>query len=256
MSLVKLGLRALNKFGLLKHLTFDVPMAPSGVPVKVPMMKGVGFIYVLEFEPFMDTLIKRLVPLFPGVFIDVGVNVGQTLIKARSAFPEIRYVGFEPNPVCVRYAQRVIAANRYADARIVPAALTDHDGDGTLLLWESHNPDDPTATLVKNFRQANKDQKEIPVQLASWRTVEGRMSIGRLGFVKIDVEGGELEVLLTMRDRIHQDRPIVAVEVLPTYDPPREGRVERHQGIERMVQGCGYRLFRIHKRGADLSTLR
>jgi FkbM family methyltransferase len=251
-SVVTVALRVLNKVGLLRHLTFNVPMAPSGKRTLVPMMKGVGFIYVLEFEPFMDTLIQRLVPLFPGAFVDVGVNIGQTLIKVRSAWPDLPYFGFEPNPVCVRYAERLIAANNYSYTRIVPAALTDRDGDGSLLLWHAENTDDPTATLVKDFRTKSPNEKEIPVQLASWAGVEKRLDIGKLGFVKIDVEGGELEVLLTMQDRIREDRPVIAVEVLPTYDPPKPARMERQQGIERMAATCDLKIFRLHKQGSAI----
>jgi FkbM family methyltransferase len=252
MRVVKLGLRALNKVGLLRHLTFNVPMAPSGKWTWIPMIKGVGFTYVLEFEPFMDALIGRLVPLFPGTFVDVGVNIGQTLIKLKSAWPDQPYLGIEPNPVCVQYAERLIRVNGFKHARIIPVALTDHDGDGSLVLWHGQSKDDPTATIVRNFRTDSTDQREIKVQFASWARIQERVDTGKLGFVKIDVEGAELEVLQTMQERIRMDRPIVALEVLPTYDPPLPDRVERQVGIEHMAAMCELQIFRIHKQDHGL----
>ena len=41
-------------------------------------------------------------------FIDVGVNVGQTLLKLKSISSEINYLGFEPNPNCVNYLKNLI----------------------------------------------------------------------------------------------------------------------------------------------------
>lgn len=251
MKWMELGLRALNKLGLLAHLNFSVPLTLSGKRTRIPMRKAVGFTYLFVGDSFMDTLIARALPIFPGVFVDVGVNIGQTIIRLRNAFPDVPVVGFEPNPVCVEYTQQLIALNGYRNVRLIPAALAEEVGQGSLLLWESWNPDDSTATLVKDFRPVNKDQKEIPVLLTTWGDVERKAPIGKLGFVKIDVEGGELEVLRSMGPRIAADRPLVVVEVLPTHDPPRAGRRERHQAVEQLAQEWGYRIYRIHKQGVD-----
>lgn len=253
MNFAALGLRALNKLGILKHITFTGTMVLSGKRTKLPMVKGVGFAYVLDSGHFMEDLLRVLIPLFPGTFVDVGVNIGQTLIKLRSAWPDVPYVGFEPNPVCVDYTERLIAANGYRNASIIPAALTDEDGDGSLLLWQGDDPDDSTATLIKDFRAKSASEKEIPVRLVRWRSFEIRSNPAKLGVVKVDVEGGELEVLVTMQARINSDRPVVVVEVLPTYDPPKRMRSERQRGIERMAAACELRIFRIHKGDRSIS---
>jgi len=246
MSLTRYAVRALRKLGLLDRLTFDVPMRLSGRTVRIPMIKGTGFIYVIDFEPFMDDLIRRLVPLFPGVFVDVGVNLGQTLIKAKSAFPDCDYLGFEPNPSCIAYTQRVIRNNGFQRIRLIDAGLTDTDGQGELVLWMG-TESDPSATLLPDFRERRDDQREIPVKLMTWATVEKHTAIDRLGFVKIDVEGSELAVLGQLEPRLKRDRPITIVEVLPTYDPPMAGRPERHRAIEAICQRSDLRIHRIHK---------
>jgi len=49
----------------------------------------------------MIDLLKKILLLKDGVFIDIGMNLGQTLIKLKCVDPNIRYFGFEPNPGCV-----------------------------------------------------------------------------------------------------------------------------------------------------------
>ncbi len=253
---VRYGLRALRKFGLLNRLTFDVPMRLSGRTLTVPMIKGTGFVYVIDFEPFMDNLIRTLVPRFPGVFVDCGVNLGQTLVKVKCAFPAIDYIGFEPNPKCVAYTQRLIRLNKFDRVRLIDAGLTDKDGDGELVLWMG-TESDPSATLISDFRDRRPDQREIPVKLMTWATVEKHTSIGRLGFVKIDVEGSELAVLGQLEPRLKSDRPITVVEVLPTWDPPMAGRPERHRAIEALCMRADLEIHRTHKteQGARLEHI-
>jgi FkbM family methyltransferase len=212
------------------------------------MIKGMGFVYVIDFEPFMDELVRTLVPRFPGVFVDCGVNLGQTLIKVKCAFPDIDYVGFEPNPKCVAYAQRVIRLNAFQQVRLIDAGLTDTDGEGELVLWNGIDSD-PSATLIQDFRLHRPEQREIPVKLMTWGTVEKHTAIGKLGFVKIDVEGSELAVLQQLEGRLKSDRPITVVEVLPTHDPPIRTRVEAHQAIEELCRRCDLRIHRIHRSG-------
>ena len=49
----------------------------------------------------MIDILKIVLPIENKKFIDVGVNIGQTLLKLKSVSSEIDYIGFEPNPICV-----------------------------------------------------------------------------------------------------------------------------------------------------------
>lgn len=75
---------------------------------------------VPDWAPFV---LPSLRPVFEGRFVDVGVNIGQTMLLVKNADAAWEYVGFEPNPISFVVAQQVVRANGLHDYRLVPAGL-------------------------------------------------------------------------------------------------------------------------------------
>lgn len=196
----------------------------------------------------MTELLERLLPLAPGTFVDVGVNVGQTLVKVRSLEPSRRYIGLEPNPVCVFYVNELIRANGFSDCTIVPAGL--HTDDGLLMLdLYSTDATDSGASLVPGFRKDQVVHARVPVPVLRFDQLAPLLP-ERIGLVKIDVEGAELEVMQTMHERLQRDRPFVLVEVLPVYSADNAQRLCRQKVLEQIVATLGYAIFRVFKTAA------
>ena len=74
-------------------------------------------------EPWMRQLLQAIMPLKSGVFCDVGVNLGQTLLCVKSVDKFREYIGFEPNPNCNMVLQELVRYNKWGDVRIVPVGL-------------------------------------------------------------------------------------------------------------------------------------
>src|SRR5919205_552723 len=74
--------------------------------------------------PWMVDALARLFALAgrPGL-VDVGVNIGQTLLKLRSIARDAPYVGFEPNPFCIQFVNELIALNGFDRCVLLPVAL-------------------------------------------------------------------------------------------------------------------------------------
>jgi hypothetical protein len=47
-------------------------------------------------EPWLDRIYEKVMLDRRGAFIDVGANIGQTLLKVLNTNPSAEYVGFEP----------------------------------------------------------------------------------------------------------------------------------------------------------------
>lgn len=219
----------------------------NGVTISSPMVAGVT---CPPSEPWMLDVLRVALAMRQGTFVDVGVNVGQTLVKVKALDPERNYVGFEPNPFCAFYAMEVIKRNRFRNCALVPVGLYTDDGLHSLDLYHDY-PADATASLVAEFRPTQKPHSRMLVPVFKYETVADALALDRVGVVKIDVEGGELEVLKGMSATIAKDRPVLLLEVLPVYSEANDFRKTRQDEIWGLVQGAGYAVFRIEKTKKD-----
>jgi FkbM family methyltransferase len=196
-------------------------------------------------EPWMTDVIRTLFALKPGAFVDVGVNLGQTLLKVAAIDPTREYVGFEPNPTCVDYAWKLIASNGL-NYRVIPAGIS---GETTLLNLEMFRDEDtdPSASIVPNFR--NDAVKQKPVVVLNATDLPAGTLPDEISVVKIDVEGGELFVIEGLLPVLASARPFLVIEILPAWD---EARLQRQEAIERHLAQLDYVMFRIRRNGSEL----
>ena len=103
-----------------------------------------------RYERSMDGLFRLRLQEHPGTFLDVGVHLGQTLLKVKSLSPSTPYVGFEPNPICVNLARQAARRAGLSDTRIIPVGLARETG--ILPLLARGGDTDSAASTVAGFR--------------------------------------------------------------------------------------------------------
>ena len=81
--------------------------------------------YSDHHEPFLGTVLARYLKSRQGAFIDVGVNVRQTLMKVLSIDRHRKYIGFEPQIGCSYFVDQFLRLNHIRDAMVLPIALSD-----------------------------------------------------------------------------------------------------------------------------------
>ncbi len=64
-----------------------------------------------EHEPWMDAAYSAALNSKKGIFIDVGANTGQTLLKVLSFDRDREYLGFEPQLDCCYFIEKFIKEN-------------------------------------------------------------------------------------------------------------------------------------------------
>jgi FkbM family methyltransferase len=198
-------------------------------------------------EPWMLSLLKKLLSIYhEGVFIDVGVNLGQTLVKVKSICPQMHYIGIEPSPFCVLYTRRLIEMNNYDQCDIIPAALFN---EATILhlLSYSSSVSDSSASVVRDFRGLDSVSSSSCVATVTGEHLQSYLGNKLVSIVKIDVEGAELECLLSLERLIAEQRPVILTEILPAYNITNSPRVERQSLVEQFCNRNRYLICRVIK---------
>lgn len=183
-------------------------------------------------------------PLFSETFVDVGANIGQTLLFVKDSDANWDYIGFEPNPISFVVLQQMAKANSMHDYHLIPAGLSDQAG---LLAMESNFETDPAATVISGFRAPGRMKLRSHVAVARGDEALAAIGCKKVGIIKIDVEGGELEVLRGLQDCLRTSRPLVVCEVLALHDGNSVGdfRVHRQRAVEKILLDQNFSIFRI-----------
>lgn len=231
---------------LMKRVNITRVVRINDKNVSIPMFQGLTV--SARTEPWMSGLIAHLYPIKAGIFIDIGVNMGQTLIKLKTLFPQAEYIGVEPNPTCLYYVKQLIAANGFTACKLVPVGVFDRDGLLQLQFF-SQKVAAGSASLIDNFHGESVYQELVPV--LQFDTIASVLELGNVGIVKIDVEGAELEVIESLDTLLRVQRPILTLEVLPVYSPDNTDRKLRQEEIEDKLSTVNYDLFRVHKSEAN-----
>ena len=234
--------------GQLWRVNFSVAAAIAGRRMRIPVLFGQGPQNLALLEPGIFDAFEKILALRPGPVFDVGVNVGQTLLKIKALDRTREYVGFEINPRCCQYVDTLIEANRFTACTIVPAGLSDRNGLTTL--WLRRNVSlDPSATTIGDVCDEAETLRPQCGAVCRGDEAAAALNVQALAAIKIDTEGAELEVLRGLAHTIETFRPFIICEILPVGDagsPAGQTRLHRQTAVQALFAGWHYLLFRLH----------
>jgi FkbM family methyltransferase len=185
------------------------------------------------------------------VFVDIGANVGQTLVDFLSVRKVgDRYVGFEPNTACLEQLRAMLEANNCRDVTLVPVGLSDEPGLLRLYVG-ADDPGDSGGTIVEQLRP-EKSVRETWIPCLVYDDIINTLVTDRVAIVKIDVEGAELAVLRGMEHCLAHQRPPILCEVLHR-DPaaPPEPYCRTIRELQGVLEKANYNILRIMRSADD-----
>jgi FkbM family methyltransferase len=162
----------------------------------------------------------------PGMTVyDVGANVGFTaVLAARLVGPEGQVVCFEPVPENARRIEENARLNDFRQVVVRQEALGGETGQARFLLsarptWgklqlSGRSPDQPSGETVVAVRRLDDLIDSLPPP----------------AFIKMDIEGAEVDALRGARSMLERHRPVVLVELHGT-----------NAEVDDLLTGLGYR---------------
>lgn len=186
----------------------------------------------------LDRKVSRTIDRFveEGEWVlDVGANLGLcTLQLAGAVGPSGQVDAFEPNPTMVRLLSGSISLNMLPNVRLHSCALGASEGTAELSVPSDHAG---KGSLIAGGRDEELRRVSVSVRSLDSIIEQGQR---RIGFVKMDVEGCEEQVLLGASRLLRES-------------PPEAWIFEMHQmpsepGTSALLSGfmdAGYELFAI-----------
>lgn len=245
---------------IVKFFNFRVCRHLNGVSVNIPVLAGIGMsnIKIAKHETFLNALIKSYYAGEDDVFLDVGVNIGQTLLKFKTLFPNGAYVGIEPNPNCVFYVNYLINANGWKDCTVVTIGVG-HENKLMPLYFDRKDivSAQASATFIRNYRPSTSHNVGLMLPCVRLDDYLSMATTRRIKLVKIDVEGGEVFALEGMKAIISKDKPTIVVEVLPakSHSESRELRMKMNVKMNNLIQELNYKVFGINEGNYSFSLI-
>lgn len=157
----------------------------------------------LEYDRLTKAIMKKVIR--PGFnCIDIGCHKGEMLDYMLHYAPEGKHYGFEPIP----YLYEQLEKKYREKATILPYALSDKTGESTFQLVK--NAPAYSGINKRKYDIANPEIEEICVTL---QTLDNIIPEGlQIDFIKIDVEGGEFDVLKGGEGLLRKNKPFLIFE--------------------------------------------
>jgi FkbM family methyltransferase len=159
--------------------------------------------------------------------LDIGAWIGPTVLYGAQFAKNV--VAIEPDPVAHGELSANLALNPKTEGRVevVNVCLAPTSSPVTLYCGGFHHTDtssfgDSMTSLLSS--PVTDEQSQVQVQGITIAELEARCDFSDLGFVKMDIEGGEYVLLTTMGDFFNTYRPTLYISF---HVPPAAYRDER-----------------------------
>lgn len=149
-----------------------------------------------EYEPEVVAIASMLIDHNPGCILDVGANIGTFVIPLASTFSERQFCAFEVQPKIFDLLQENIRLNRLDNVIAYSYGFASHTENMTITV-----PDYSRELNVGAFsldKQVRENEYEVLTQGEEVKIHVRPMdacTFPKIGLIKIDVEGMEMEVL-------------------------------------------------------------
>ena len=190
-----------------------------------------------EYEPEVVKIVRDNVDPDRDA-IDIGANIGLfTILLSNLLSPSNRVLGIEPTPGALKYLRRNVERNN-VEARVIlfEGVAASHPGEVKLKVICGMEEYSSLGNMVHPAIKG-KGYEELSVPSDTIDSLAEKFGL-RPGFIKIDTEGAEYEVLSGCEQTMRVHRPIILCE--SWSDAPTRAAAGIPGSVEDLFESRGY----------------
>ena len=192
-------------------------------------------------NPLVDAKVLSSVRNLPmDCIFDVGANDGRTALQLLVHFPVVPVVSFEPHPTT--YAQLKLRLGSSPNFTAENLALGSVQGTVEMFVYDKS----VLNSLIPNAPYAVRFSKQASRILVDCTTIDAYCDshgIDRVGLLKIDTEGFDLEVLQGARQMLSRKAVSLIYVEFNTLQPQEKASGGALVPIDAFLSPFGYRFF-------------
>ncbi|MGZ5209947.1 MAG: FkbM family methyltransferase [Kaistella sp.] len=181
-----------------------------------------------------------------AVMIDIGANVGSFIYQLESKLLPQNIYAFEPNSKLYQRLKRI-----FPQVHIFPLALSDRNETAEFKIPVIKGKTYTSRGTLKLDYRENGEAKHFlqqvkVIKLDDWSGLE---NLKKIDFIKIDVEGNEMNTLRGARKVIEKYRPTLMVEMEQRH---------HHEPLQQLIseiEGWDYETFFLNRNTFELEKL-
>ena len=229
--------KQMEKYAELAQKIFDVLVSPVGKK-RYDFTKEVNFesckllmrpfvlSEIIMVSGFQEPYVKKIINVKKGeVFVDVGAHIGTYTIPIAKKVGEMgKVVSFEPHPKSIDLLERNIVLNQINNVVLIKHPVS--DSIKKVLFRLSKDP--PTSGIETD----DKNESVIEMDAIDLDTALSEQKLTRIDWLKIDVEGKELDVLKGSKNILKKYSPKIIIEMFNKETIKESIKILESEGYE------------------------
>lgn len=164
--------------------------------------------------------------------IDIGCHLGSMLYQMKRLAPHGTHLGVEPVPYKAKWLQQ-----KFPDLEILPIALSDRPGEAEFFVQTR-------SSAYSGLRLQQAGTHDVTTFKVMCKRLDDIVPLDRpIGFIKLDAEGGELDVLRSGEALLNRDRPLIMFTC--TQSALQAFEINPKQVFDAFTDRYGYSLFTL-----------
>lgn len=220
-----------------------VPMNEEGLVCFVNSKDLIGWkiLFFGSYEQETNAILKKYVR-DTDIVVEAGANIGsESVLLSRYAAHGHVYC-FEPNPYSFERLEINIRINELKNVSAFETALGEKDDSIRFHIY----PKSFYNSGMSSKYMDTQDTREITVKQSTLDTFVQDQDLERVDFIKMDIQGAEMDLILGAAETIRKFRPKIFTEACEPYNDTKK--------LFEKLSSMGYRVSLIS--GSGLTTFR